>query len=124
MQMRIFLILATLLLFVNPAFSDTVCKQYPSSDGDLPTDQLAKRNVNASVHVVRLVGAGAFSVALQESNIGGSSSVNWVNNGAAITTEGITKRTDVNAQYVRAAVVAPATGTTILVCVYADGTSQ
>ena len=96
-----------------------------SSVDNKPSDKIWKKGDSASVHIVRTVGAGAFSVQFQESNIGGSLESNWVDAGSAITSTGITKVTTATAQFVRIRlVIAPPADTTIKACLYADGIDE
>lgn len=113
-------IVAILIIMSTPAFADTSCATYPNDEGNLPTAALRKQGVNASVQIVVVNGTPSFSVQFQESNIGGSSD-NWENSGAAITSTGLTKFVDANAEYVRAGVIkVPAAPNSIKVCVYGD----
>lgn len=119
------LIVACILFFSSAVHAGTQCSSWANTDNK-PMNHLVKTGVNASVQVTYITGAGAFSVQLQESNTGGTGDIGWFDNGSAITTApSLTKVTTANAQFVRVKLIAsPPAGTTIHVCVFADGIGE
>ena len=117
------LFLALILLLPNVAYAATACRDYPSS-GNKPTEPVRKIGVNASVQVDILTGSGTVGeYQFQESNTGLDGG--WVNNGAVVNSETPTKYTNAALQFVRVILVKePALGTTVRVCVWADGIEE
>ena len=114
---------AAVLLFASVAFAETQCQDYPNPQNK-PTPVLRKKGVNASIQVDILTGSGSVgSYQLQESNTGLDNG--WVNLGSAVATEALSKETAAASQFIRAvATVTPAVGTTVRVCIWADGVSE
>ena len=110
-------------LLPNVVYAATACRDYPSL-GNKPTDPIRKKGFHASVQVDILTGSGAVGeYQFQESNTG--LDAGWENNGAVVNSETPVKYTNANAQFVRVLLVKePALGTTVRVCVYADGVGE
>lgn len=122
--MKLASVLLVLCLFLpGVVHAATACKDYPTV-GSTATEPIRKVRLHASVQVDILTGSGAVGeYQLQESNVNANSG--WVNNGAVVNSETPAKYTNVNLQFVRVIMVKePASGTTVRVCVYADGIGE
>lgn len=106
----------------------TACKELTSASLEREPwiGPLAKARQHASMHIQITSGSGSVgSYTIQESNTYNMNNSGWIANGTAVTTAGMTKKTDVEAQFVRVKINAlPAASTTVVVCLYVDGPGE